>query len=57
MNHRISIDQLEFLVTIILGGDSLNNTFFFLKEQDTIYMFFFFLRKILRLPQSPGVTE
>ena len=25
-NHRISVDQLGFLVTIILGGDSLNKT-------------------------------
>jgi hypothetical protein len=40
MYHRIFVDQLGFLVTIIQGDDSLNKIFS-LKEQDVRFLFFF----------------
>jgi len=52
------LTSLGFLVTIILGDDSLNETFFPLKEQDARYLFFFFNREIIFnwSPRCPGVT-
>jgi hypothetical protein len=57
MYHRISVDQLEFLVTIILGGDSLNEIFS-LKEQDVRNLFFFHKSRLFfRAAAMSGATR
>jgi len=43
-------------VTIILGGDSSNNTFFFLKEQDARNLFSFHNRINFRAAAMSGAT-
>jgi hypothetical protein len=41
MYHRIFVDQLGFLVTIILNDDSSNQIFFFSKNKMSDIYFFF----------------